>query len=107
MIEAVYGGTSSIASDWFGPCSSQKDIMDILLGSFQKTLSYSQKERRGRKRFLFFCGLMYLHMMLDCGAILQTWEELACDGKTDTLRMAGQKMESDMHLKDGFEPPNN
>lgn len=50
---------------------------------------------------------MYLHMMLDCGAILQTWEELGCDGKTDTLRMAGQKTGSDMHLRDGFEPLNN
>lgn len=61
------------------------------------------KVRHGRKCFLFFCGTMsYLHMMLDCGTISQHGGEVACDGKADTLRVAGQKMESNVDLKDRF-----
>ena len=33
--------------------------------------------------------------------------EVACDGRTDSPRVAGQNLESNMPLTDGFEPPNN
>lgn len=112
VIETVRNGIISIASDWFGsghvtlPWS--KDIMGILLGRFGKEFCTPKKKGIGGN--CSSSSIVQCHIYEWCRTVVPSCSHGECylnDSKADMLRVAGQKMESHMNLKDGIEPLNN